>query len=47
MRDNTMGWEEIKVFSPLLKLPRQWPLVLLVKVPLREGKILESEEVKF
>jgi hypothetical protein len=31
---------------PALKVPRQWSLVLLVEVCLREGKVFGSEKVK-
>jgi hypothetical protein len=39
-RQHLKGGEEI--FPPVLKAPRQCPLVLLVKVCLREGEALES-----
>jgi hypothetical protein len=35
-----------KKFSPVLKVPRQCPLVFLVDVSLREGKIVGSEKSK-
>jgi hypothetical protein len=42
VRDTTSkGWGGKKYFSPVLKVPRQCPLVLLVKARLREGEALE------
>jgi hypothetical protein len=34
-------------FPPVLKVPRQCPLILLVEVHLRECEALRSEKVKF
>lgn len=33
-------------FSPVVKIPRQWPLILLVEVLLRVGKVVGSEKGK-
>jgi hypothetical protein len=35
-------WREKLKYRPALKVPRQWPLVLLVEVYLRQGKALGS-----
>jgi hypothetical protein len=45
VRVNTFGGVGKKYFYPVLKAPRQCPLVILVEVHLREGKALGSQKV--
>jgi hypothetical protein len=46
-RDNRKWrWEQWRKNFPVLKAPRQCPLVLLIEVRLTEGKALGSEEGK-
>jgi hypothetical protein len=40
------GGKKSKLFSSVLKVPRQCPFVLLVEVCLRKGEALGSEEGK-
>jgi hypothetical protein len=43
VRDTTFKRREKHFLSPILKVPRQCPLVLLVEVCLTEGEALGSE----
>jgi hypothetical protein len=43
--DKTEEGQKKTIFSPVLKVSRQCPLVLLVEVRLREGKALGSGKV--
>jgi hypothetical protein len=45
VRNTTFGGQEILFLSPVLEVPRQCPLILLVEVYLREGEALGSEKV--
>lgn len=45
MKDTTLKRGEKKTFLAL-KVPRQFPLVLLVEVHLRKGKVVRSAESK-